>query len=125
MADLSTQQLAVFVTSQLLVGKHNPSRDELETAAERAFDLNTEGVGEGLPRPDMGSRLTAAVRPELELVRADAPHLLDERTPDVRRAPGLPEPHRGDQRHHDRGREQRRADPAAGHHRPHGQEEGD
>ena len=39
MADLSTQQLAVLVTSQLLVGKHNPSRDELETAAERAFDL--------------------------------------------------------------------------------------
>ena len=39
MADLSTQQLAVLVTSQLLVGKHNPSRDELETAAERALDL--------------------------------------------------------------------------------------
>ena len=47
MADLSTQQLAVFVTSQLLVGKHNPSRDELETAAERALTSSAQHRGRG------------------------------------------------------------------------------
>jgi hypothetical protein len=37
MPDLSTQQLAVFVTSQLLVGKHNPLKRRAGDSSRTGF----------------------------------------------------------------------------------------